>query len=282
MPEFLNPDGSGLVGAINPSGVGQALQMDASGNLKVTGGGGGGGSNASVGSNGAAIPTSSTLVAGSDGANLQPLLVESASNPNLRSAIYSGANKLAIDALGRLTLAPNQAVNIAQWNGAAPSLSNPVIDQDQIRGWILNGQGFSATTGKLTAGGSAITGGLSVFNPAASGKTLLIYSIKFMIGSNNYNQINLTTADPALGTAVSAVNMKAGSSNASVASCSSANTTVTPAGTMVDMTSSGTNFNMQALSNGQVFVIPAGNGLCFYSNVAASAAWYVAFAWIEF
>lgn len=38
---YLNPDGSGLVGALNPSSVGQALQVDASGNLKVTNGGGG-------------------------------------------------------------------------------------------------------------------------------------------------------------------------------------------------------------------------------------------------
>ncbi|HLI89530.1 MAG TPA: hypothetical protein VKV37_12635, partial [Ktedonobacteraceae bacterium] len=37
MPEFLNPDGSGLVGGLNAAGVGQALQLDASGNLKVSG-----------------------------------------------------------------------------------------------------------------------------------------------------------------------------------------------------------------------------------------------------
>jgi len=41
MPGFLNPDGSELTGALNPSSVGQALQVDASGNLKVTIGGGG-------------------------------------------------------------------------------------------------------------------------------------------------------------------------------------------------------------------------------------------------
>ena len=38
---YLNSDGSGLIGALNPSSVGQALQVDASGNLKVTNGGGG-------------------------------------------------------------------------------------------------------------------------------------------------------------------------------------------------------------------------------------------------
>jgi hypothetical protein len=41
MTGFIDSDGSGLVGALNPSNVGQALQVDAAGNLKVTNGGGG-------------------------------------------------------------------------------------------------------------------------------------------------------------------------------------------------------------------------------------------------
>jgi hypothetical protein len=41
MTGFINPDGSALIGALNPSNVGQALQTDAAGNLKVTNGGGG-------------------------------------------------------------------------------------------------------------------------------------------------------------------------------------------------------------------------------------------------
>lgn len=42
MSGYLNNDGSELVGALNPSSVGQALKVDAAGNLKVTPGGGGG------------------------------------------------------------------------------------------------------------------------------------------------------------------------------------------------------------------------------------------------
>lgn len=41
MSGFIDSDGSALVGALNPSNVGQALQVDAVGNLKVTAGGGG-------------------------------------------------------------------------------------------------------------------------------------------------------------------------------------------------------------------------------------------------
>src|SRR5579884_29964 len=35
MPGFLNPDGSELVGGLNPSNTGQALKIDANGNLYV-------------------------------------------------------------------------------------------------------------------------------------------------------------------------------------------------------------------------------------------------------
>ena len=59
--------------------------------------------NASVGTDGSAIPTSSTLIGASDGTNLQQLLVESASNRNLRTAIYNAANELGIDSGGRIT-----------------------------------------------------------------------------------------------------------------------------------------------------------------------------------
>jgi hypothetical protein len=39
MTGYMNADGSALVGALNPSNVGQALGLDAAGNLKVTSGG---------------------------------------------------------------------------------------------------------------------------------------------------------------------------------------------------------------------------------------------------
>ena len=103
MTGYMNSDGSALIGALNPSNQGQALQVDGSGSLKV-----------------------------------------------------------------------------------ASGVSNPVVTQDQIRAWINNGQGFSATTGKLMAPGQ-ITGGFSVFNPAASGKTLLVYSLTFFIGNTSFN-----------------------------------------------------------------------------------------------
>jgi len=360
---FANNDGSDLVGGQLPSGTGQSLQLDGSGNLKVAGSftgssastaatgaavpaqatyiagnkagnltgvsldasgylnvnvQAGGGSNASIGTNGAAIPGSSTQIGASDGTNLQQLLVESSTRRNLRTAIYNAANELGIDSNGVLTallqvvsgtalvadqtnsilrtslygknaVAADTALgldssgrvqdNIAQWAGAAPSVNNPVITEDQIRGWINNGQGFSGSTGKLT--GVSGTLGLSIFNPNASGKTLIVYSISVIQGQTHFDQINYTTSDPALGTAVTAVNLKAGSGTASVTTCSSANTTVVPAGTLVDATG-GLNAQLtQIVTPGHVYIIPANNGIVYYLNSGGANQWNVTFHWVE-
>lgn len=49
---------------------------------------------AAVGTIGSAVPASGDFLAGSDGTNLQGLLVESASHPNLRIGLYNGANEI--------------------------------------------------------------------------------------------------------------------------------------------------------------------------------------------
>ncbi len=252
MSGFTNADGSSLIGG-QKSGTsqGQALQVDASGNLLVNvavgGGGSGGGSTVNI-----ADPT-------------------------------TPANKLAVDASGKIgvnNLPATQSINLSQVNGTAHSVNNPVITEDQFRAWIANGQGFTATTGKLTAG-SAITGGLSVFNPNASGKTLIVFSLSYIIGNNSFNQLNLTTADPTLGTPVSATNNKAGSATASITSCSSANTNVTPAGTLNMSIGSASNTFTQAFTNGNVLIIPSNNGIVFYSNLSGSNSWAVTLTWVE-
>ncbi len=266
MSGFTNADGSTLVGGQKTgTSQGQALQVDTSGNLLVNvaiGGGGGGGSIVNI-----ADPT-------------------------------TPANKLAVDSSGKIgvnnfpstqpvsgtvsvgNFPTEQSINLNQVNGTAHSVNNPVITEDQLRAWIMNGQGFTVTTGKLTAG-SAITGGLSVFNPNASGKTLIILSLSYIIGNNSFNQVNLTTSDPALGTGVSATNNKAGSATASVTSCSSANTTVTPAGTLSMSIGSASNTSTQAFTNGNVLIVPPNNGVAFYSNLSGTNSWAVALTWVE-
>ena len=75
---------------VNANQVNGPWSVSASGNFN----------NASVGTDGSAIPSNSTLLGASDGTNLQQLLVESASQRNLRTGLYNGANEAAVDALG--------------------------------------------------------------------------------------------------------------------------------------------------------------------------------------
>ncbi len=357
MSGFLNNDGSELVGALNPGGTGQALQVDGSGNLKV---------NATItpaaqqnvnldqvngtalssgnpvpisGSITLADPTTPTqkmavdasgridiadrsgrlvghvtvdtlpslptgantignvgLVAGSaligvvqlaDGTTTTQKLAVDASgrltlvpNQTIKVVDSGGSNQLAIDASGRLTLVPNQTINVAQWNGSAPGLTNPVIMEDQIRAWTVNGQSFSATTNKQTSAG-AINAGFSIFNPVASGKTLILFSLKYTIGNNSFNTLNLTTTDPAYGTSITPVNNKAGSGTTSIASATFTNTNVTGAGTVNDAVGSASNTQAQVLQNGDILVVPSGNGFAFYLNLSGANSWVCSAEWIE-
>lgn len=148
----------------------------------------GGGSNASVSTNGTAAPTSSTQVGGSDGTNLQPLQVESASNKNLRVGLYNGANEASVSAAGAVkvdgsavtqpvsgtvTTTPpaNASTNITQVGGSALSegqkamaASIPVViasDQSAVpvSGTVTTTPPANASTNLTQVGGSAITEG---------------------------------------------------------------------------------------------------------------------------
>jgi hypothetical protein len=98
----------------------------------------GGGSNASVGTDGSAIPTSSTLIGASDGTNLQQLLVESSSNRNLRVGLYNGANEAAIDSNGFQAI---KGGSVEQAGLSAGSLNADLVastDVSAYRWWSLH------------------------------------------------------------------------------------------------------------------------------------------------
>ncbi len=262
MSGFTSSDGGEVAAGLNPGGIAQALKVDNSGNLMVTSSGG----------------------AGS---------VVNVADPN------TPANKLTIDASGRITLAPNQSINIAQIAGTVPSASNtlptanyiggvavstnnPYPSADQIRLWIQNGQGFSCTTGKLTASG-AITAGFSVFNPNASGKLIIIIAIEVMIGNTNFSSLNFVSgADPAFGTSMMAANRRNGSGTASIASLSYANSNqASPPGNTNNTICGASNTAIQGLQNGDVIFLNANTGMAFLPNLSAANSWCVSCQWVE-
>lgn len=246
MTGFTNADGSLLVGAQKPGGSGQSLQVDTSGNLLV---------NMAVGSSSTVTVADAT----------------------------TSANKLAVDATGKIAInnfPALQAINLSQVAGSAHTANNPLFTEDQLRAWILNGQGYSATTGKQTAA-AALTAPFSIFNPGGSGKTLLLYSLSYMIGNNSFNTLNLVTTDPAFGSALSITNHRAGVATASVASATYSNSNATPTGITSDTIGSSSNAFTQLFTNGALLVLPAGNGLVFYLNLSGANSWCCSARWIE-
>src|SRR5690348_2083068 len=131
MPEYINADGSGLIGALNAVGIGQALLVDNNGYLRVT--------------------AASTTQAISD-------TIAPASVPETQLGIYNG---LTID--------------------RAQGLNGALSVQDWIRQLTLQGKGFTGTTGVINQ--AAGTYPLSIFNPASSSKSILIYSLRLASNS---------------------------------------------------------------------------------------------------
>ena len=125
----------------------QYLQIDASGNLIVTGGGGGGGGGTS--SNfGAAFPTAGTAIGVKSGANMVALALGQATMANsVPVAFASDQSALSV------SLAANQSVNQTQVNGVTVSVGNGTTDTGTQRVTLS-----SDSTGqvKLAAGANAI------------------------------------------------------------------------------------------------------------------------------
>jgi hypothetical protein len=173
--------------------------------------------------------------------------------------------------------------NVKQWNGAAPSVTNPIISEDQIRAWIIAGQGYQASTGKLAA---AATGqAFSVFVPSSLSKNILIYSLK--IGYSNasvMHDVRVVTVDPAFANNATISNSKQGGGATNGVTSTYATTTQTASGTVFDALETGANTSVDVFAPGQYYYIPAGTagGLAVFLGNTAAGNLSVTAKWIEY
>ncbi len=205
MCGFVNSDGSVLGGALNPANVGQALQTDASGNLKVA---------------------------------------------------------------------------------LANSVSAPTITEDQVRAWIANGQGFIGSTGMINSAAGTTNNPLCIFNPAVSGKNILIYSFIVSSGSAGQNGmsafIKYVAIDPAYSSPAVVTNCSAGGPTSAIAgSCTFTSNTVTIVSTIQFVAS---NAPIELLTNGSALLLPSGsaNGVTVYMQTYETGISGITAKWIEF
>jgi hypothetical protein len=175
-------------------------------------------------------------------------------------------------------------VDLARVLGAALSASNPNIVEPNIQTWIRSGASFNGTSGSASVGGAINAVEFSLFNPAASGKNIYVYSLKVMANlSGVYAIATLITVDPAL-TAATIANLKAGGA-ASVASVTYSNTAQTQSGTVLDrIVIPGNNAVQDFFDNDAGILLPSGtaNGVAVFINLTGAANWTVTARWIEF
>jgi len=205
MTGYMNPDGSALAGGLLPGSGGQALALDASGNLKV------------ISENSAALP---------------------------------------------------------------------VVTEDTIRAFIIAGQGFNATTGKVSAANA--NQAVSFFSPVGNTKNVLLYSLEIMYNNANAitHDVRLASADPNYPNACSISNMKQATGVASsLVNATYSTATVAASGVnLLAAPMTGQNLTAQVFENGAVLFFPAGtaNGVVAFLGNTGSGLFSVTLRWLEF
>lgn len=154
-------------------------------------------------------------------------------------------------------------------------------DVNMITEGFINGQAFSATTGKLTSVATAVTG-LAIFNPATNTKTLFFFSARGATSGSGGggHQLNIVTVDPALGTSVIPTNGQSTSKSTSIATCSSANAAITLSGTQYDTQQAIGNQTFEFLASNSFLVCPPGSGILIAVSTA-STVWFASAKWLE-
>ncbi len=283
MTGYIGNDGSELAGGLNPSGQVQGLSVDNTGKLNV---------NASVSSgptnitqiNGAAVSRTNGLpISGDNGTTLVVLPVE-ALNSLLKASLYGkvtnpGDTPLLLDASGRL-----QTANYI--NGQPIGVGTPYPSADQSRWAAVNDKAFLVNIGRLTVTAQTTSGyPLSIFNPAVSGKDIVIYSIRVQAnGGATENRLALTTVDPAYASAGSAQNLKAGSATASVASVTYDTAVHAMPASFLDDAQVANNTPFEFIPAGSGIYLPKGsaNGLTIWSSPNSAGTSLVTVRYIEY
>ncbi|HEU0001974.1 MAG TPA: hypothetical protein VFQ36_13825 [Ktedonobacteraceae bacterium] len=164
------------------------------------------------------------------------------------------------------------------------------LTSDMIRFLTEQGQAFSACTTKVQAPGAA-TLGFQLFNPANSGKNILIYSLILNIASATFHDMRLTTADVSsiagwTNTPLTPLNNKAGGpASAATAGYSNTNLTGGLLGTTREIVGVPATQSIETLTNGECIFLPAGasvNGLALYINATGTNNWSVTAGYLEF
>lgn len=192
-----------------------------------------------------------------DGSGIIGGILPSGSTPSTRS---SPGQALALDSLGGLI------VSLASL------------------GPISNAQGFLSTTGQMNSANATVDAPTSLFNPANSGKSILITSWTVSSGTGSLvGFMYFVTTDPAYANSLLIRNAKAGGA-ASVVSGTFVNTNQSAPGTGLEFRRVYNNYFTELIPNGFGILLPAGSahGVVTMMETYASGIGSQSIAHIEF
>ncbi len=195
----------------------------------------------------------------------------------LQSSLYgknsaAGDTALGVDSNGFLYTHQKLAGSDLADSNAMPTIAN-------IQQMVLNGKGYSCSTGLITA---AANQAFSFFVPNTSTKNVLIWSVRVAYGNaSQTNQFQYLTADDSnitAGTscAGNAVNLKYGGAASASGFAMHYNSAVASvSGTALDESFNPINNSLELLSPGMFLLIPAGTagGIAVYTGTTASGKW---------
>jgi hypothetical protein len=261
MSGYIGNDGSALSGGLNPSGVIAGLNLDAGGNLKTVASG-----------SPAETPVNFNQVNGAAFSNTNPLFVD------------------LVRVLGAALSAANPVFVSQSLGGAVLSATNPEPNISNIQQLIMNGQGFSATTGKVAAAANMAA---QFWVPSSSTKNVLIWSARTAYANANQSgQLTLLSAQDANITgagntndSANFANLKAGGSAAASGATLIHNGGIAAtSGTPLDFFGTSLSQGVELLSPGMFILIPAGvaAGLGIYEATTAAGSWSATLRWCEY
>ena len=156
---------------------------------------------------------------------------------------------------------------------------------DQLRAYINNGQGFTASAGIINSVAGTNNYPLAIFNPANSGKNILLYSLQATTGTGSMMALlQRVTSNPAFANAANISNSKAGgAASAIAASCTTTSVSQSIASPYDQVVVNGSGV-IELLTNGSTILLPVGsaNGIVLYLQTYSAGFNGLTARWIEF
>ena len=194
------------------------------------------------------------------------------------------------NANGQATMANSAPVVIASNQTGIGTLALPTITEDTIRNAARAGNSFYASTEELSPANANTA--YSLFNPVASGKTIILHSINLQYSSaQSFARMRIVNANPSFAVTLNAANFNLGNANAGSATASIASVTYATATTTAPALSAAslaygvmtqaTNLTNELLTNSKTIALPAGTGFVVYFSNTAAGTLIFSFYWLE-